>query len=161
MAVGSRAQKATGVCWGAVCQPSDFGRQFAQTDTKSLACGKTFAFILAMIVNINLSRFAKRKKVPPVSPESFIDLAGKAVDDSPASPSLTVRTAAPSRLIDHGKAPLADSRSPQPVGKHRPAALVDHGKHDLSADAHRQLPTVSSAASRAGAARLIDLGKVT
>jgi hypothetical protein len=121
-----------------------------------LAFGKNFAFIAVMIININLSRFAKRKKVPPVSREGFIDLAGKAVDESSVSPSLAMRSAAPSRLIDHGKAPVADSRPPQPLAKHRPAALVDHGKHDCSADSHPPVP-----ATRPAAARLIDHGKVS
>ena len=124
-------------------------------DTKGLAFGKIFAFIALMIININLSRFAKRKKVLPAPDGDLIDLAGKVADESAVSSGYT-RPTLSSRLIDHGKAQVSDSRPPQPTRKHRASVLVDHGKHDLSDDSHSPLP-----GARAAAARLIDHGKVT
>ncbi len=110
-----------------------------------------------MIINFNLSKLSKRKKVPPVPAGDFVNLAGKVfLDDSTAAPPSPARPAARSTLIDHGKAPRADgSVPPLPAAKHRPTTLIDHGKQDPSADSRPPLPPVRKATPS-----LIDHGKV-
>ncbi len=111
-----------------------------------------------MVININLSKFTKRRKLPAVPGGSLVDLTGKIGDHEPASPPST-RPALPSQLIDLGKAPAhPDSHPPLPRVRPAASALIDHGKQARNPDSHPPHPPAPHA--RTAATRLIDHGKV-